>query len=351
MDEKKDFLPNEIDPEEGDRLSMLLSNLSMGWKVSILREQPSWARGHLETIEYYGEDQEPIDIDYLIRRWGGRKLTLKIHNERGKWLGGGSVALFSYPPRVHGQVITEADVIGLGMNQNQYSQNQQWPSQHSPPPQSPPQSGLDTLKILELMSKQKGGGLDWTSAIKLAEMFSATRTQTTQPTHIQGGFDQMIQMMSAMKQMREFMSDFGGGGSDGGEDSILPLATEVTKALVSRTQQQNQTFHPPTRGALAPPKNWRPSPPVQNTNIVERPKQQNNGELTQPTQPTNTENKRQTVMQLAKAISELDPNDAAGCVALALDGMGEERGQKAMAAFFDMQNDGLDEDEETDDNS
>lgn len=305
-----------------DRLERLLSSLERGWKVVILRQQPTWCRGHLETIEYFGEDDEPIDIDYLIRTWGGSRLHLKIHNESGQWLGGGSVSLFSYPPKVRGKILKEEDMIGANIGHAATV----IPAVHN--------QGIDIGKILDILSK-KGSGFDAANMVKLIEIAqNRNLAQPAAPPPQQNPMEQMIQMATAFKQMQQIFGggDFGsGGGGDG--DNLAPIAAEVVKALVQKKQS------PPSRGALLPPQPQ--SAPIEKPKpLPSRPKQKtDNGEL-------------KTITQLANKISNMDPDDAAGVVFLALDGMDEKKRAAAMQSFLASMNDDaiIDNDETSRDN-
>lgn len=315
----------EVDTASQDRLSGLLSSIQSGWKVTILRGEPGWCRGHLETIEYYGdEDNEPIDVNYLIRQWGGRKLYLKVHNEGGKWVGGGSISLFSYPPKVRGQILNEMESYGMTPGpQGTFSQNVQ---PHYPPP--PPQPGFDVAKLFEMASNQKGANLE--SVMKMMETFRAQMPQP-QPVDPMAGMQQMMGMAQMFKQMREIFGDLGGdggGGGGGGDgDGIAPIAAEVVKALVASRQQPA-----PARGSLTGPRPGFTGPPKSGAPT------QNAPQNVPP--PKENDIEAGNIMQIAKRLSDLNPEDAAGCIHLAYEGMPKEKSEEAAQAFMRQMGDG-----------
>lgn len=330
MDEKKIPAPTkpsfEEDDQDQDRLSSLLSSIQSGWKVTILREQPGWCRGHLETIEYYGaDDNEPIDVDYLIRQWGGRKLHLKVLNERSKWVGGGSISLFSYPPKVRGQILNEADMYGMTPGP-QAMLNPAVPQQ--PYPTQQPQ--FDVAKLFEMASNQKGANFE--SVMKMMETF---RSQMPQPQQLDpmAGFQQMLGMAQVFKQMKDVFGDMGGdggGGGGGGDDGITPIAAEVVKALVN----QNQRPVAPARGVLTGPRPGFTGPPQKGAPPQNTPPTQQ-----QNAPPTKVDIEPDNIMQIAKHISDLDPEDAAGCVHLAFEGMPKDKRDQAAQHFMSQMGD------------
>ena len=331
-DIRSEVLPKKTSKEERsqERLENLLGSLEQGWKITIKREQPSWCRGHLETIEIYdpSEDGAQVDLEYLVRTWGGQKLHLKVLDENSRWLGGGSVSLFSFPPRVRGKLLSEEDAIGSNKTQLQ-------PFQPYPPPQSPPQ--FDMNKILDLITKQKGA--DIPMLLKLLELSQArSAPQYTGMNQITGMADQMMGMMTLFKEMKNVFGDSSGGGGQGGsEDALSPVFAEVIKGLV-----QTKNTDRPSRGALVPPKTkFRPKslPPIEKP--TEKP--------TDPNQKPNTG--RDQVLSLAEQLSRLSPEDASGVVLLAMDRMSAEKRELAMKSFVSDMSDEEDLVDDIDDQS
>lgn len=311
------FNEREMESDEqisNDRIQYMLRNLKPGYQISIKRMKPSWARGHLETYEFFGEDDEPLDIDYLVRMWGGHHLQVRILGEKGRYVGGGSIPLYSYPPKVRGKIITEQDSIGSTTGPDATV------SQSIPHYIPQPQNSLDMGKVLDLLSKNKGSDIG--STLKLLEYINASKYNPTPP---QGNpMEQMLQMAQMFKQMRDIFGDLGGGGNGGDDsDGFMPLAGDLLKTLLSK-----QNSSPPVRGALSPPRNLSTPTPT-------------------PTPTANT--KKDSVLDLAKKISDLDSGDAAGVAFLALDSMPAEKRDAVIRSIISEMSD-IDESDETDDN-
>lgn len=298
-----------------DRIRYLLKNIRPGYQIAVIRIKPSWARGHLETYEYYGDDDEPIDIDYLIRMWGGHRLQIRILGEKGRYVGGGSIPLYSYPPKVRGKIITEQDSIGSTTGPDA-SMSRSIP--HYIPQ---PQNTLDIGKILDLLSKNKGNDIG--STLKLLEYIQASKYNPTPP---QGNpMEQMLQMAQMFRQMKDIFGEFSGGGGGGDDsDGFMPLAGDLLKTLLTKQNQPQ-----PVRGVLSPPSSQAPK------------------RESAPTPHANTE--KDSVLSLAKKISELDSSDAAGVAFLALDSMPTDKRESVIRSIIsEMSN--IDETEENEDN-
>ena len=229
-----------------DRLTRVLSEVDPGWKIAIMRVAPSWCRGHLETYEVY-DPSESIDVNYLIRHWGGHKLHLKVHNERGHIVGGGSIALYSYPPRVHGRLIEEDDYFAKNPVVTQVAPIvQQQPTA--------PAGGIDIMQLLSIL--QKGNKIELELAMKILD-----RAPSAPAQQIGNIAEQMTAMFGLMGQFREM---FAAEGSSGGDESILPVVGDLVRGLMSMNQQKQLVQNTPT---IQPP---RQSPPIP---INNRPKQ------------------------------------------------------------------------------
>lgn len=334
MDEKKippqeepNFSEKEPNHDSQDRLTGLLSSIQNGWQVTILRGQPGWCRGHLETIEYYGSDEnEPIDVNYLIRQWGGRKLYLRVHDEKGRYAGGGSISLFTYPPKIRGQILNESDQYGMSPGpQGTFTQNVPPPMHH--PPQPPSAQPFDITKLFELASKQKNADLG--SVMELMKNFQSQVQAPQQQVDPMAGMQQMVAMAQMFKQMKEVFGELGGdgGGGGGSEDGIAPIAAEVVKALVANRQQPA-----PARGSLTGPRPGFTGPPKSGAPT------QNAPQNVPP--PKENDIEAGNIMQIAKRLSDLNPEDAAGCIHLAYEGMPKEKSEEAAQAFMRQMGDG-----------
>lgn len=323
--EETDF-PPPIEIQRSDRLTRLLSSVQSGWKIAILREQPSWCKGHLETLEVFDPSEEgsAVDVNYLIREWGGHKLFLKVHNERGQWVGGGSISLFSYPPRVHGKLLQEPNYAEL-LTPAPAPQQNPYPY----PPPAAPGPTLDFGKLLDIVMKQKNS--DPTMLLKILELQQQQQVQAAPPQ--QNIVEQFMGMMGLMREMQGMLGEFGGGGGGGGGGDdlggMLPMVADLLKGLM---QKQGQPA--PQRRVLTPP--------------------QHGGAPVQPLPPAPVQGSTgETLSGIADKLATLDPSDAAEVVLKALGDMPEERRSRAMSIFLNSmgEEEYLDDMSNKDDNS
>lgn len=304
-DEKKNeseiFEPKNLNEEDrsSNKLIRLLSTVQQGWKVSLIRTHPSWCRGHLETIEIF-DDVETIDIDYIIRVWGGQRIHLKVHDEKGQWLGGTSVSLFTYQPKRNGKVIT------MDQFQESHLPAPNSPVFHQAPPQLQPPQSMNMAEIIKLMQSNKN--FDLGVALKFMEKMQ----QPPQPQpQVQNPMEQMMSMFGMFKQMQEMMSEIAPpSGGLGGEESFMPMVGELVKGLMTQHQQPIPRRQRPSITHAQPPQTNQPSLP-----------------------------KKQEIPDslsvIADKLASLGADDAAHVVAQALNDMPEDKRGKALQAFFE----------------
>lgn len=338
---EQDFDPNDVTEslksnetdDQFDALAEGLAQLSPNWKVSIQRVQPAWCKGHLETIDIYDPSDHGIDMDYLIRKWGGRKLWIRILNEKGQYKSSGTINLFSFPPRVNGQELREHEVYGMTENDNPNRPNFQ-PMTIAPATTQHQQGGLglDIGKLIDIIMKKGGAGADVGSILQIME-YARSQSQPQPQMQLQGMMEQMAGMMGMFTQMRQLFGDMQGGGGGGGtDDSLTPMIGEVAKALLTR--QQPAAAAPPPRGSLAPPRQqFQAPPPPPKPQLQAQPAPT---PIPVPDQGQNEPDDFDIVEKLGSDLSNLDPEDAAEAVMLAMDSMPEEKRGLAMRAFFSM---------------
>ena len=121
--------------ERFEKARKLLGGLKEGGTVDIIRTRPGWAKGLQETIEV-GED-DPVDLNYVKRTWGGHSLKLVAHDSNRVYLGAATVT-FTKPPLDRGRPITPEDLD---------------PQLHSHNPQPVQQDSGDDrfLKMMQMM--------------------------------------------------------------------------------------------------------------------------------------------------------------------------------------------------------
>lgn len=342
QDEKKDQKIDEpeVEPEiieikevntpterENTRLMTLLGSLQIGWKIAIIRTAPSWCRGHLETIDVYGPD-ETVDIQYLINTWGGQRLLLKVHKENGEWLGGGSVSLFSYPPKVQGELIT------MPMLNRQMGINDVQMQSSSPPQQQIPQgSQIDLMGLVKMMTGSKKE--EQALLLQLIEKQNKTNPQTPPVNQISSMMEQMMGMFAAFGKMKEvFSGEIGSAQSGGGgEESMIPMISELIKGVMARPKQAPQQTMMRGPGTIVPPggKHIQAPPP--------------NGAPPQSSQPKPVEN----LDDLVKQLTSLSPNDAADVVSQMFGEMPEDKRTIATTRFMNHMTGESELDDQSDD--
>jgi hypothetical protein len=337
----KDPNPSK-DDEKLSKAAMLLSNLQQGWKVSVHRIAPSWARSHLETFDIM-DGSEPIDIDYLIKRWGGQCLSIAIHDEHGHWVTKATIPAYSFPPRVYGEPICETQVMGFG-------------SPSPPPIQVAPNQTVERYNPQQNAAAGLLGGLGMSLPELLKMMQGSSKAESTlllklferqlmqQPAAApapapaapsQSPIKMMRDMMEMQMMMKEMGEQFGfSGGGGGGEDdplgSLGPLLSTLAQNFMNRPATQKRTQRRPQQ-RRPPARVMPPLPPQQSVNPQARelpPENQQFGNMDpgEPEQPN--------LRKLSDSLCDLSAEDSADVVLSAFDSMPESKREAAMTAFF-----------------
>lgn len=331
----KDPKPTK-DDEKLSKAATLLSNLQQGWKVSVHRIAPSWARSHLETFDIM-DGSEPIDIDYLIKRWGGQCLSIAIHDEHGHWVTKATIPAYSFPPRVYGEPICERDVMGFGSAPSvQVAPNQT--VERYDPQQSAAGGllgglGMSLPELLKLM--QGSNKAESTLLLKLFERQLMQQPAPPPSTSNQSPLKmmrEMIEMQMMMREMGEQFGGFGGGGGGGGgeEDplgSLGPLLSTLAQNFMNRPSaapRQKPQRRPPARVMPPPPPQQSVNPPQRE--LPREPQQFGNMD---PGEPADT-----NLRKLSDTLCDLSAEDSSDVVLQAFDNMPDEKREAAMGAFF-----------------
>lgn len=309
--EKTDFQPKlSKEQEQAEKLQSLLSNIQQGWKISIAREQPSWCRGHLETIEVY-DPSEPFDIDYLIRTWGGQRLHAKVHDESGRWIGGGSISLFSYAPKVHGKEIKESDYFAQS--------SAALPPMPHPYQNPPPAQQLDLKTLVEILRSGKKSELDL--ALKILDRAPAPAPAPVVQKQ-SSPMEQMLSMFQMFGQMKDLFGDMSGSSSGGDSESLTPIIGDLVKGLMSG--QQNIQNDPRKPALVAPRAPGRPGGAPGPAPVHQVPP-------LRPVEGLGEDN----LSQIADKLSALSSNDAVDVLIQALGNMPEDKRAESMQLFFE----------------
>jgi len=340
-DPKQNHVPDEIeddeppiedpawepeDSTEQEKLEGILGDVEEGWRIVIYRLQPTWCRGILETIDVHEPDFR-LDVNELIKRWGGQRLHVKVKNKKNKIMGGGTISLFSYPPMRFGQPITMDDVNLSSLPRRAWNLQPYWdPNNPNQLPPAPPQTqqstapSVDLTKLLEML--QQGNRTDLDVLLKLLDRQAKAAPPPPPPTDPTG---MMAQMMGMFKMFRNMQELFGGGAMGGGqlgstersdEDSIMPMIGELVRGMMGNRQT---TPTEPSRPFLTPPRQAVPAPQIAPP-VASR-----------PTRPADDDD--ENLGRIADKLSRLDTDDAVDVVLEAIGNMPKDKRESAMQKF------------------
>lgn len=347
--------PNDPDPTSKtdrennlNRIKRLLLNAEPGWQVSIYREKPSWCRGHLESFEVY--DSTPIDIEDLIQKWGGQSLVIKIHGQRGRWIGGTTIPCYSHQPKYYGRPINQSALMGYPEDSPKAGPPAlppYQPIQQPAAPNVPPSAGImgalgmSLPDLLKLMKGSDAGNNALVMRLLEHQLSAQPPAQHTQP--LSNPVDMLRQQMEMMTLLKDFSGMFGGDGGGGGDDNLTGLLGTLAQNMMAKPQQNPAPQRRPRRRGrvvMPPPAQSAPmTQPTQLTQDVPQPTQQ-------PQQSVNSVNDQSipSLRKIADSLSGLSPDDASDVVLEAFGDMPEENRAKAMTLFIEkLQSDGLDD--------
>lgn len=273
-------------------ISDFFEGLTTGVSVMVSRLEPEWCSGYLEEIDIM-EGREPIDINYLIKTWGGKRLRCRVRSRRGRssgqWLRSIDIPLQTWEPLRRGKrIFPRTDDAGDDGGDT-------WTTK--PPAPAPEKSGLGQLgELASLMGLLQKNQLEAMQALGLG---------ARQPRGDSGGTT-----IATAIELAKLLSASSAPASSN-EDSSIELFGRALEIL-------------------------RPQPPAPAPAIV-----------SQSSQP----------VRLADHLARLEPDQAVGCLQEALDKMPPERRNGAMAALLraladtgilDSDDDDTDDDTDTD---
>jgi hypothetical protein len=227
------------DDEKWERAEKILSTVRSGWSLSIYRTKPSWCSSFLEKIDL--DDDEPVDMEYLIQEWGGQILVVRLHDEQGKYRGAATVKLMAYPVRHHGKRLRRSDLLDDDFEQ--YKENQttpptpQNPYQH-PTPQNP---GAEMMNLLGLMQKARKEDL---SLLQMIYQSNGARQPPPQGPSTKSALREMVEMGNTYKQLQSVFGQnqpaaAGGEQPQTDEMAILGTVGDIVKSIYNKPQQVN----------------------------------------------------------------------------------------------------------------
>lgn len=231
------------------KMDEFFEGISTGCTVGVYREQPKNLQSFLEEIEL-SDGNNPVDMEYLKNKWGGRVLKLIIRGEDGKFFRRILIPMRSYPPKVEGQVIPEWGPLIPNPAESQPIQRVE---------QSNPIDMFRQMNEILKSNSQPVSSGDTMAAIMVPLMQSLIERSFQQPVpQPSGSTSSLIETMQAMKQMRDFIApQFDRPQSDGGDNEnsnpMLMKLMDIGQAIVERRSQPKQAM-------LQPPSNVHQMP-------------------------------------------------------------------------------------------
>ena len=231
--------------EETDAIAALtllersLSEFSDGDYITIMRLQPPEFVGALERIPV--DPSNPIDLQYLINKWGGTHLRIGVYGPGQKGRKAGfDIPLKSFPPRSNYKLLRA---------------HGEEPERPAPPPAPPPVDPMAMVGAIIEMSKRLNpppisSGPDVTELIRLV-----LRTQQAPKTDPMGELQRTIGLIKEMQGL-------GGFGNNSGDDDVFGKIAGIAEKFLTMSQQQNSTPSVTASAVRAPVLPSAPTPRV-----------------------------------------------------------------------------------------
>lgn len=232
MDENNTVIdgdPRSPSEREADRkieaLENELQSLSTGTNVIIERLRPSWCKG---VLEKFCVGDEGIDVDYLIRTWGGEVLSLKVIGDGNRIRGSHVVELYTFEPRKYGRKLKpphqyfdddgdEKPVIPTSVQVSQ-----------------PDNSNLELMRsFFEAMDKQRQGEIE-----TLKTLLVTTMSQKQPETPSISLLSELKKVSGIMEMMREMSGNMSGAQPASSEDQFPGQIMDMMRMFMSRPPEQ-----------------------------------------------------------------------------------------------------------------
>jgi len=319
-DNKKNEKQTDAQLDEITRQAEEMQNLisqvqGPGYTALLWRVSPTWCEGYLEEIEI--DPDSGFDMNYIIRKWGGKKINVKLKDKEGKFRKQATLKLKSFPPRRHGELIDPYDELG-GYEQNQPSslgknaKHRQMPVLQPSPPIQPPANQFDPNKMMEIMVGMVKDMQKQTADPQPAPLLDGARSVPDDP---------FGQLMSGLKTFKEMQKVFGTGeqliaqaNPEGENDSnLFGAITQILGMMTNRQQAPQPPPQPAPPAHVLPPR----APVVRN-------------DLQNPSAPAPVSAPAQAP-DLAGAIASLNPAQIGDIIVAAASRMDPEQRENAFA--------------------
>lgn len=223
------------------------------FKVQVIRQEPDWAKGTLGTFDF--DEGEEITTDWLVNKFGGRKLQIKVMTSDSKYWKSKRVT-FPKPPKEDGIELVE------GPNGSPIKITQQKPETPPPPPVQDSMNGL--LKgVLEMQTQQA-------NQMQTLMMTLLTKTLESPPVaqHIPAPPQQLADPQSHLRSTLETFKLFEeakgifGGAAEGAAEEENPLIGKIMEKMIEKFAGEPQQQNPQAQqmAGMAPQQN-RALPP------------------------------------------------------------------------------------------
>jgi hypothetical protein len=214
--------PDDID-EKLAEIADFFDGLTTGVSVMISRLEPEWCSGYLEEKEII-EGSEPIDINYLIKSWGGKRLRCRVRSKRGgnrgQWLRSIDIPLQTWEPLRRGVRIYPRETI---------DEDETWTTRK---PSQQKKTGLGELgEMMTLMATMRQSELATLQALGLGRVERNGNGDSSVST--------AIELAKTFAQLQRPQSgDVDGGMELFGKalDLLKPSPSSPSPAIVSRQQ-------------------------------------------------------------------------------------------------------------------
>jgi len=216
----------------------LLAEFRPGMTLSIRRLRPTWCAGFLERVECIDGDR--IDIDYIINRWGGKVLGIKLLNERGKLAGSMELNLSSYPPKHEGRLCNPNDDYRTLDNTRQFA------------PQAALPQTTDPLKLMKFLQEQRQADME-----QLRSMLAQSPIgQALSPQPQQSPLSQLVELGKTYKQLQGLFGSTGptlaAAPVENPDLNIMGQITDLLKVLKSPSGEPRAKILPTQKPVANP---------------------------------------------------------------------------------------------------
>lgn len=215
---------SKIEQRRLENLEQFWEQVRPGVVFDIYRVEPVWCAGFLESHEI--DPESPIDIDYILRKWGGRKLRFRLRGENGQYIKQVDFKARSYQPLFRGHVITESDYEEIPY----VKKKEDPPTQIQQSTPTPVQQQSPDLKgLLDMVKKLQNDNLEMMKTMMKQQINQAVQTPVSG-----SGIKDIITFMKQYRDLRDLIGD--GEVPERSEPNLLGTITEIARALGNQTK-------------------------------------------------------------------------------------------------------------------